>query len=91
MNYKVEFDKDALKTVGKWKKSNPRLYKKFLTVLAEMIEHPRTGIGHPEALVGGNDITYSRRISAHDRIIYNIYDDILVVLVIQVEEHYNDK
>lgn len=89
--YKVDFEKKALKVVSKWKKSNPVLYKKFRLILADMIEHPRSGIGHPEALVGGNDITYSRHISAHDRIIYNIHDDILTILVIQVEDHYDDK
>lgn len=51
----------------------------------------RTGIGHPEALVGGNDVTWSRRITADDRIIYDIYDDRITVLVIQAESHYNDK
>ena len=50
-----------------------------------MADHPRTGIGHPEALKGGNDITYSRHITAHDRIIYDIYDETLVVLVIETD------
>lgn len=53
--------------------------------------HPREGLGHPEALVKGNDVKWSRHITAHDRIIYNIYDEIVVVEVIQLEEHYNDK
>ena len=55
------------------------------------MEHPRTGIGHPEPLVGGHDVTYSRHITAHDRIIYDIYDESITVLVIQCEEHYDDK
>ncbi len=37
------------------------------------------------------DIKWSRHITAHDRIIYNIYDEIIIVEVIQLEEHYNDK
>ena len=45
----------------------------------------------PEALKGGNDVTYSRHITAHDRIIYDIYDNTLVVLVIDTEGHYSDK
>ena len=89
--YKVDFDKKALKVVAKWKKSNPALYKKFRNVLADMMEHPRSGIGHPEALIGGNDVTYSRHITAHDRVIYNIHDEVLSILVIQVENHYDDK
>ena len=55
------------------------------------MNHPRTGLGHPEALKGGSDVTYSRHITAHDRIIYDIYDNVLVILIIEVEGHYNDK
>lgn len=31
------------------------------------------------------------KVVAHDRIIYNIYDETITILVIQVEEHYKDK
>lgn len=55
------------------------------------MSHPRTGIGHPEALVKGNNVRWSRHITAHDRIIYDIYDGIVVVEVIQIEGHYKDK
>ena len=55
------------------------------------MKNPRTGIGHPEPLIGGKDITYSRRITAHDRIIYEIHDAEILVIVIEVEGHYNDK
>ena len=53
--------------------------------------HPRTGIGHPEPLIKGSGIRYSRHITAHDRIIYDIYDNVVTVLVIQVGGHYDDK
>ena len=89
--YKVEYSKAADKTLRKWKKSNPALFKKTTKVLFDIMQHPRTGIGHPEALVGGNDITWSRHITADDRIVYDIYDERITVLVIQTESHYNDK
>ncbi len=91
MMYAVEFSKAAGKTLKKWKKSNPVLFKKASAILLDIMEHPRTGLGHPEPLVGGKDITYSRHITAHDRIIYDIYDEHVYVLVIQLEEHYDDK
>ena len=91
MIYKVEYSKAADKTLRKWKKSNPQLFKKFQKLFHELADHPRTGIGHPEPLRGGSDVTYSRRVSAHDRIIYDIYDDVLVVLVVETEGHYSDK
>ena len=91
MMYKVEYSKAADKTLRKWKKSNPALFKKATKVLFDIMQHPRTGIGHPEALVGGNDITWSRHITADDRIVYDIYDERITVLVIQTESHYNEK
>ena len=88
MSYSVRIMPAAEKSIKKWKKSNAGLHKKFVSLLSELSEHPRTGIGHPEPLRGGNDITWSRHISAHDRIVYDIYDNELVVLVIEVEGHY---
>ena len=46
---------------------------------------------YPEPLVGGEGVVYSRRITAHDRIIYRIYDNEIYVLVVDIEGHYNDK
>ncbi len=74
-----------------YKKSNPILFKKVSKILVELMEHPRQGIGRPEPLVNGDSVTYSRRITAHDRIIYDVYDDQVVVLVISVGGHYSDK
>ncbi|MDE6267462.1 MAG: Txe/YoeB family addiction module toxin [Muribaculaceae bacterium] len=89
--YKVSFDAKVAKIISKWKKSNPNLHKKLLKVVISIAENPRKGIGHPEPLVGGGDRTYSRHITAHDRIIYDIYDDEVVVIVIELEGHYGDK
>lgn len=91
MMYAVEYSKQAEKTLKKWKKSNPVLFKKATVILMDIMQHPRTGIGHPEALVGCGDVTYSRHITAHDRIVYDIYDEQVTILVLQAEEHYNDK
>lgn len=62
--------------------------KNIKKIYHELMDHPRTGIGHPEALVGGNSIFF---ITAHDRIIYEIHDEVITVLVLDVEGHYNDK
>ncbi|MEO4828021.1 type II toxin-antitoxin system mRNA interferase toxin, RelE/StbE family, partial [Bacteroides thetaiotaomicron] len=43
------------------------------------------------ALRGGGDITWSRHITAHDRIIYDIYEEVVEVYILEVEGHYNDK
>lgn len=89
--YSIRFEAKADKIVAKWKKSNPILFKKLRNVLQDIMQHPRTGIGHPEPLVGGGDITYSRHISAHGHIIYNIHDEEVYVVVVELEGHYKDK
>lgn len=91
MTYSIEFSKDAQKVIGKWKKSNPVLFQKLRKLMSELSLHPRTGTGHPEPMRGGNGITYSRHITAHDRIIYDIFDDEILVSVVELEGHYNDK
>ena len=58
MTYTIEYSKEADRTLRKWKKSNPQLFKKATKILMDIMQHPRTGLGHPEALVGGNDVTY---------------------------------
>ena len=64
---------------------------KYDNKVVNIAEDPRHGIGHPEPMIGGGNITYSRHITAHDRIIYNIHDDEIYVIVVEVEGHYNDK
>jgi len=91
MSYKIQYSKDADKTIAKYKKSNLIAYKKISRLIPELVNHPRYGTGHPEPLVAGNDVTYSRHISANDRIIYDIYDDVVVVLIVSVEGHYSNK
>jgi len=91
MIYSIVYSKEADKTLAKWKKSNPALFKKYGKILEELMLHPRRGLGHPEPLKKGDDIRYSRHITAHDRIIYNVYDEIVIVEVIQLEAHYHDK
>ena len=73
MTYSVSYSKAIDKGLKKWKKSNSALFKKYCRILEELMLHPREGLGHPEALVKGNNIKWSRHVTAHDRIIYNHY------------------
>lgn len=91
MSYRLEFTPVANQTIAKYKKSNPVQYKKLVRLLEELMAHPRTGTGHPEPLKAGNSITYSRCISQRDRLIYDIYEEVITVLVLTVEGHYGDK
>lgn len=91
MTFTVIIPDEVLETLAKWKKSAPARYKKFEKIRDELMDHPRTGIGHPEPLRGGGGITYSRHITAHDRIIYDIEDEKITVTVLDVGGHCDDK
>ena len=89
--YTVIIKEEAQEDLKRLLHSEPKIYKKAMKLIGELYEHPKTGLGHPEPLKGGNDVTWSRRITAHDRIIYDIYDDVVEVFVLEVEGHYDDK
>ena len=91
MAYTVKYTAEADETIAKYKKSNQIAYKKFLKLLKEITDHPREGTGYPKPLAEGNNIRYSMRISGNDRVVYDIYDDTVVVLIISVGGHYGDK
>lgn len=91
MTYTIRVSHGVDKVIAKWKKSNPDLFKKYRRIFEELLEHPKTGLGHPEPLKGGKEMTWSRHVTAHDRIIYDVYEDIVEVYVLEVEGHYNDK
>jgi toxin YoeB len=92
MSYEIAYTKDAGKTVEKLKKSGSvRLREKLNDLLNEMREHPETGTGRPEQLRHYKTPTWSRRLSGQHRIIYEIHDNVLIVLVLDILGHYSDK
>ena len=42
MIYTIEYSKEADKTLRKWKKSNPSLFKEATKILMDIMQHPRT-------------------------------------------------
>jgi toxin YoeB len=93
VTYSVRYTDDAIKSLSIFRKSNPLAYKKVMKLIDELHEHPGTGTGHPEVLgqSNANITTYSRRITKKDRLVYDIDDTKVVVLVLSVEGHYGDK
>ncbi|MBQ9253654.1 MAG: Txe/YoeB family addiction module toxin [Bacteroidales bacterium] len=89
--YKVVFERSVDIDIAKLKKSEPPAYKKVLKLLKELYEHPKTGTGHPEQLKGNRANHWSRRITEKHRLIYEIRDKEVIVIVISAYGHYDDK
>lgn len=91
MAYKIRYQKQAIEDAKKLKKEEPKAFEKLLKLEAELKEHPRTGTGKPEPLSGNRVGEWSRRITKKHRLVYEIHDTEVVVLVLTAYGHYDDK
>nr|WP_294894104.1 Txe/YoeB family addiction module toxin [uncultured Pedobacter sp.] len=92
MKYKVALTFDAELDVKKIEKSgDKKLLKKIYLLLDELEEHPTSGTGKPERLKFHETTTWSRRISSKHRLVYQIEEEVVTVLVLSTWGHYGDK
>lgn len=91
MSYKVKFLDDASKDALKLKRENPKSFTKLMKMVDELKEHPMTGTGKPEYLKHDKRGVWSRRITQKHRLIYKIYNNVVVVEVVSAYGHYGDK
>ena len=89
--YEIEYQEQALLDIAKLKKDEPAAYKKVVSFIQELKEHPKTGTGHPEPLKGKPEGRWSRQISKKHRLVYRIFETEVIVLVIAAYGHYDDK
>ena len=89
--YALEFTSTAEETIKKLKRSEPQAFAKLKKLLIELMNHPTTGTGHPEQLKGERVGQWSRRITQKHRLIYQIKEHEVVVLVLSAYGHYDDK
>ena len=90
MSYLIKLSNNAELDIIKLRKSGDKqVIKKLNKLLNELREHPETGTGKPERLKYVNK--WSRRINDKHRLIYEIFEEIVVVEVVQAYGHYDDK
>ncbi len=66
------FDLNALEDLEWWVRNNPRIALKILSMIGEVEKNPFEGIGKPEPLKYELSGCWSRRISAEDRLVYEV-------------------
>lgn len=90
--YTIKLSKEAEKDLSILKKSGKKSdIKKVESFFIEIQETPRSGTGQPEQLKYTDRELWSRRINKKDRLVYEIRDDEIVIVIIQVLGHYSDK
>ena len=91
MTYEIRYIESAEQDLLCLYRSEPAVYGKALKLIAEFKEHPRTSTGHPEPLKGGHGERWSRRITQKHRLVYEIRDTEVILLVLSSYGHYGDK
>lgn len=88
--YVIEFTMQAQKDVVALQKYNPQLIKKLAKLLEELREHPRTGTGQVEQLRHFENETWSRRLNREHRLVYEIHEKEILVLIVSAYGHYSE-
>jgi len=92
MIYKLILQPEAeMHMIAHARAGNKILLKKNRTLLEELKVHPETGTGKPEKLKYKNEEYWSRRIDTKHRMEYVIDNDKVIVFLISLWGHYNDK
>lgn len=86
----VIFSPQALEDIEYWKKSgNKAIMNRITALLADIVLHPFSGIGKPEALKYDLTGYWSRRINSEHRIVYSIHNDMIEVHILSMRFHYH--
>ena len=77
----IEYTLKAQDDLVYWKKNNNILIlKKIRTLIESIIETPFLGIGQPEPLKYSLTGTWSRRINREHRLVYEVTENLIIVL-----------
>lgn len=89
----IELTKKAEEHYKKLIKSGQKkVLKKVVQIFEELETHPREGIGNPERLKHqGEREVWSREIDKKNRLVYIIEEEQVIIFVISLLGHYDDK
>ena len=91
MLYEIQYTPEANIDLAKLLKDEPKAFQKAIRFIEELREHPKTGLGHPEPLKGKPEGRWSREISKKHRLVYQIIEYQVIVLILTAYGHYDDK
>ena len=89
--YELIFSREADADMKRLQRNEPQAFKKALKLAVELMEHPTTGTGHPHQLTGDRAGQWARSITKKHRMVYEIRDKEVVVLILSAYGHYDDK
>ena len=91
MTYSLVISEIAKADLERLKRNEPKAFEKATTLWNELMEHSRSGTGKPEPLKWNKRNQWSRRITIKHRLVYEIKDTEVIVLIISAYGHYKEK
>jgi len=91
MSYFIDYTPESIEDARRLQKSEPKAFQKLQKLLAELREHPTTGTGHPHQLTGNRAGQWARSITKKHRLVYEIFEQEVIVYVLAAYGHYDDK
>ncbi|MDR1895182.1 MAG: Txe/YoeB family addiction module toxin [Prevotellaceae bacterium] len=90
--YAIEYTEQFIEDIQTHKKAGQKsVLIKIDSLIDELREHPTTGTGNPEALKGDRRGQWSRRITQKHRLIYEINEEVITVVLLTAWKHYGEK
>jgi toxin YoeB len=90
--YLIEVSEEAKKhLVAHHKAGDKNTIKRIERIFEELSETPYSGFASPESIKGNLSGLWSRQINKKDRIVYQVLDEVVLVVVISTKGHYGDK
>ncbi|MCW3126313.1 MAG: addiction module toxin, Txe/YoeB family [Bacteroidetes bacterium] len=82
----VTFSPQAFKEYNDWATDDKKVFKRFITIIADCQRDPFKGIGKPEALKHELKGYWSRRITDEHRLVYQVSTESLYIF--SCKHHY---
>lgn len=80
MSRKILFESSAFEEFNQWSSSNKKIYQKIVSLIKDVDRSPFSGIGKPEALKHDLSGYWSRRITDEHRLVYQITDELIIIV-----------
>ncbi|AUT04062.1 Txe/YoeB family addiction module toxin [Nostoc sp. CENA543] len=85
---KIAFEPEAFEQLGQWTIEDKKVLKKILDLIKDIQREPFSGIGKPEPLKYELQGYWSRRITDEHRLVYQIEEDLIIIL--SCKYHYDE-
>ena len=89
--YNIDFTTEAREGLARLERNEPKVFAKAIRFIEDLKVHQKTGLGHPEPLKGKPEGRWSREITKKHRMVYRVFEEDVLVLVLRSYGHYEDK